>query len=171
MIRLFLFLFFLSTFNIVLNFILPPPYFRAIFCLNLWEETEGQREGGRGWRTPLGYDGCLPGHFDVLQHSLSTTFRRRAKTFYSSTFILGCMCVYVCVCAFDCAREMYNGAQWGFNTTPKTICTLYGDDKSGRRFEPRRGQTVDKSNFPFRQHPHPTHPTPTQTHTHTTHTA
>ena len=48
----------------------------------------------------MGYDGCLPGHFDVLQRSLSTTFRRRGKTFYSSTFILGSECVCVCVCVW-----------------------------------------------------------------------
>lgn len=45
----------------------------------------------------MGSDGCLPGHFDVLQRSLSTTFRGRGKTFYSSSFILCTMCVCVCV--------------------------------------------------------------------------
>lgn len=44
---------------------------------------------------------------------------------------LPCMCV--------CPRQ-----------SPQTICSLYRDDKSLRPIEPRRGQTADKSNFPFR---------------------
>lgn len=59
-----------------------------------------------------------------------------------NTFMLQIVCVHVwCTIGFS---------TMGLNAKPQPICSLYRDDKSLRRIGPRRGQTADKSNFPFK---------------------